>query len=98
MTTSHLAAIVLAVSTSRPILGARSGDRNPDSNRTLVINGGTHIYPTDTAPAGYPGTKFIHGLGPSDQVKVQQVVYRSGSLALKVRAARWTPSGLVVEW
>jgi hypothetical protein len=53
--------------------------------RTLLISGAVHVYPTEIPPAVYPGPDFIEVLGPKDQVKVRQVVYKNGYMAVKVK-------------
>ncbi len=62
-----------------------TGCQTGDAERTLVIHGAVHVYPTDTPPDVYPGHDFVEVLGPKDQVKVQQVLYRNGYLSVKVR-------------
>jgi hypothetical protein len=96
-----LTVVLLAVFASMLALSACPGHRNPDSKRTLVINGAVHVYPTDTPPAGYPGTNFIDVLGPSDHADVQQVIYKNGYMAVKVRLhdgrEGWVFSGESIE-
>ena len=69
--------------------------------RTLAINGAVHVYPNDTPPPVYPGPDFIEVLGPKDQVKVRQVEYRNGYMAVKVRLKDgregWVFSGESIE-
>jgi len=93
--------VVLVVFASMLALSACSGHPNPDSKRTLVINGAVHVYSTDTPPAGYPGTTFIDVLGPGDRVDVQQVVYKNGYMAVQVRLRDgregWVFSGESIE-
>jgi len=55
------------------------------NNHTLVVNGAVHVYASETPPAVYPGSDFIEVLGPQDQVKVEQVEYRNGYMAVKVK-------------
>jgi hypothetical protein len=62
-----------------------TGCQSGDSERTLVIHGAVHVYPTDTPPVVYPGHQFIEVLGPKDQVKIRQVLHRDGYLAVKIR-------------
>jgi hypothetical protein len=96
-----LTLVVLAVLASTLALSACTSNRNPDSKRTLVIDGAVHVYPTDTPPAGYPGTNFIDVLGPTDHVKVRQVIYKNGYMAVKVRLRDgregWVFSGESIE-
>lgn len=70
-------------------------------NRTLVVNGAVHVYPTDTPPAVYPGPEFMDVLGPKDQVKVRQVEYKNGYMAVKVKLKDgregWVFSGESIE-
>ena len=56
-----------------------------EEKRTLYIQGAVHVYPNEVLPAVYPGPDFIEVLGPKDQVKVQQVVYKNGYMAVKVK-------------
>jgi hypothetical protein len=56
-----------------------------EEKRTLYIQGAVHVYPNEVPPAVYPGPDFIEVLGPKDQVKVQQVVYKNGYMAVKVK-------------
>jgi len=69
--------------------------------RTLSINGAVHVYQNETPPAVYPGPDFIEVLGPKDQVKVRQVVYKNGYMAVKVRLKDgregWVFSGESIE-
>jgi hypothetical protein len=78
--------------------GCTSSDAD---NRTLIVNGAVHVYPTDTPPPVYPGSEFIEVLGPKDQVKVQQVEYKNGYMAVKVklkdRREGWVFSGESIE-
>ena len=62
-----------------------TGCQTDDSEKQLVIHGAVHVYPTDTPPDVYPGHDFIEVLGPKDQVKVREVLYRNGYLAVKIR-------------
>jgi hypothetical protein len=59
------------------------------------------VYPTDTPPTAYPGTTFIDVLGPKDHVKVRQVEYKNGYMAVKVRLddgrEGWVFSGESIE-
>jgi hypothetical protein len=68
---------------------------------TLIISGAVHVYPTDTPPTAYPGTTFIDVLGPKDHVKVRQVEYKNGYMAVKVRLddgrEGWVFSGESIE-
>jgi hypothetical protein len=70
-------------------------------NRTLAINGAVHVYPNEVPPAVYPGPDFIEVLGPKDQVKVRQVVYKNGYMAVKVKLKDgregWVFSGESIE-
>ncbi len=70
-------------------------------NRTLAINGAVHVYPNDTPPPVYPGSDFIELLGPRDQVRVRQVEYRNGYMAVKVKLKDgregWVFSGENIE-
>lgn len=75
---------------------------NSDAEKhTLIISGAVHVYPTDTPPAVYPGPNFIEVLGPKDHVKVRQVVYKNGYMAVKVRLddgrEGWVFSGESIE-
>jgi hypothetical protein len=67
----------------------------------LIINGAVHVYATDTPPPVYPGSEFLEVLGPKDQVKVQQVEYRNGYMAVKVKLKDgrqgWVFSGESIE-
>ncbi len=69
--------------------------------RTLAINGAVHVYPQDTPPPVYPGSDFIDVLGPKDRVKVRQVEYKNGYMAVKVRLKDgregWVFSGESIE-
>ena len=69
--------------------------------RTLIINGAVHVYSDPNPPAVYPGPNFLEVLGPQDQVKVQQVVYRNGYMAVKVKLKDgregWVFSGESIE-
>ena len=69
--------------------------------RTLYINGAVHVYPSDVPPAVYPGPDFIEVLGPKDQVKVRQVIYKNGYMGVKVRLKDgregWVFSGENIE-
>ncbi len=70
-------------------------------HRTLAINGAVHVYPNDTPPPVYPGSDFLEVLGPKDQVKVRQVEYKNGYMAVKVRLSDgregWVFSGESIE-
>ena len=92
---------VLAVFMSTLALSACSNQHNPDAKRTLLISGAVHVYATDTPPAGYPGPNFIEVLGPADHVKVQQVVYKNGYMAVRIRLQDgregWVFSGESIE-
>ena len=75
---------------------------SPDAEkRSLYINGAVHVYPNEVPPAVYPGPDFIEVLGPKDQVKVRQVVYKNGYMAVKVRLKDgregWVFSGESIE-
>jgi hypothetical protein len=69
--------------------------------RTLYINGAVHVYPNETPPAVYPGPDFLEVLGPKDRVKIRQVVYKNGYMAVKVRLKDgregWVFSGESIE-
>jgi hypothetical protein len=69
--------------------------------RTLYIHGAVHVYPNEAPPAVYPGPDFIEVLGPKDQVKVRQVIYNNGYMAVKVRLKDgregWVFSGESIE-
>jgi hypothetical protein len=69
--------------------------------RQLAINGAVHVYPSDTPPAVYPGADFLEVLGPKDQVRVQEVKYRNGYMAVKVKLKDgregWVFSGESIE-
>jgi hypothetical protein len=69
--------------------------------RTLYIHGAVHVYPNEVPPAVYPGPDFIEVLGPKDQVKVRQVVYKNGYMAVNVRLKDgregWVFSGESIE-
>lgn len=71
------------------------------SRHTLVINGAVHVYSDPNPPAVYPGPNFLEVLGPQDHVKVQQVVYRNGYMAVKVKLKDgregWVFSGESIE-
>ena len=59
---------------------------NSDAEKhRLIISGAVHVYPTDVPPAAYPGSNFIEVLGPKDHVKVRDVEYKNGYMAVKVR-------------
>ncbi len=68
---------------------------------TLIISGAVHVYPSETPPVVYPGTTFIEVLGPQDHVKVRQVLYKNGYMAVKVRLEDgregWVFSGESIE-
>lgn len=72
-----------------------------EPSRTLLINGAVHVYATDTPPPVYPGPEFLEVLGPNDQVKVQQVKYRNGYMAVEVKLKDgrqgWVFSGESIE-
>src|SRR6185437_3380296 len=69
--------------------------------RSLAINGAVHVYPNEVPPVVYPGPDFIEVLGPKDEVKVRQVVYKNGYMAVRVKlkAGRegWVSSGESIE-
>lgn len=69
--------------------------------RTLYIHGAVHVYPNEVPPAVYPGPDFIEVLGPNDEVKVRQVVYRNGYMAVRVSLKDgregWVFSGESIE-
>jgi hypothetical protein len=71
------------------------------ANHTLVINGAVHVYSDPNPPAVYPGSNFLEVLGPKDKVKVQQVVYRNGYMAVKIKLndgrEGWVFSGESIE-
>ena len=71
------------------------------SKHTLIINGAVHVYSDPNPPAVYPGPNFLEVLGPQDHVKVQQVVYRNGYMAVKVKLKDgregWVFSGESIE-
>jgi hypothetical protein len=96
---AHLAtrlATILAVS----VLFSSCSSSGVD-HRTLAINGAVHVYPNEVPPAVYPGPDFIEVLGPKDQVKVRQVVYKNGYMAVKVKLKDgregWVFSGESIE-
>jgi hypothetical protein len=72
-----------------------------EEKRTLFIHGAVHVYPNEVPPAVYPGPDFIEVLGPKDQVKVRQVVYKNGYMAVNVRLKDgregWVFSGESIE-
>ena len=75
---------------------------NSDAHKhTLIIGGAVHVYPTDTPPTAYPGTTFIDVLGPKDHVKVSDVEYKNGYMAVKVKLddgrEGWVFSGESIE-
>lgn len=74
---------------------------NENEQHTLIISGAVHVYPTDTPPAVYPGPNFIEVLGPKDHVRVREVVYKNGYMAVKVRLddgrEGWVFSGESIE-
>ena len=71
------------------------------SKHTLVINGAVHVYSDPNPPVVYPGPNFLEVLGPQDHVKVQQVVYRNGYMAVKIKLKDgregWVFSGESIE-
>jgi hypothetical protein len=91
-------AVLLLTALSLLLIACNS---NQDQKHTLIISGAVHIYPTDTPPVVYPGPDFIEVLGPKDHVKVRQVVYRNGYVAVKVRLddgrEGWVFSGESIE-
>lgn len=80
------------------LASCNSGDA---PKRTLLINGAVHVYSDPNPPAVYPGPNFLEVLGPQDHVKVQQVVYRNGYMAVKVKLKDgregWVFSGESIE-
>jgi hypothetical protein len=68
---------------------------------TLIISGAVHVYPAATPPTTYPGTTFIDVLGPKDHVKVREVEYKNGYMAVKIRLddgrEGWVFSGESIE-
>ena len=74
---------------------------NDASKHTLIINGAVHLYPDPDPPSVYPGPNFLEVLGPKDKVKVQQVLYRKGYMAVKIRLndgrEGWVFSGESIE-
>ena len=95
----HFTSAVIAIALLTCVLYAcHSSDAE---KRTLYINGAVHVYPNDVPPAVYPGPDFIEVLGPKDQVKVRQVVYRNGYMAVKVKLKDgregWVFSGESIE-
>ena len=94
----RIASWLLLASLLTLLSACRSGSAD---NRTLAINGAVHVYPSDTPPPVYPGSEFIEVLGPKDQVKVQQVEYRNGYMAVKVKLKDgrqgWVFSGESIE-
>jgi hypothetical protein len=83
------------------LLGGCACTSSNAENRTLLINGAVHVYATDTPPPVYPGPEFLEVLGPKDQVKVQQVEYRNGYMAVQVKLKDgrrgWVFSGESIE-
>jgi hypothetical protein len=86
--------LLLAIAT----LACHSSDAQ---KRSLYISGAVHVYPSEVPPAVYPGPDFIEVLGPKDQVKVRQVIYKNGYMAVKVRLKDgregWVFSGESIE-
>ena len=78
-----------------------SGCNSSSDKHTLIISGAVHVYPTDTPPTTYPGTTFIDVLGPKDHVKVREVEYKNGYMAVKVHLddgrEGWVFSGESIE-
>ena len=98
MNSRFLYATAIAALLASGIPGCRSSDAE---KRTLQISGAVHVYPTEVPPPVYPGPDFIEVLGPKDQVKVRQVVYRNGYMSVKVRLKDgregWVFSGESIE-
>jgi hypothetical protein len=88
---------VAAIVQALLLLGCHSGAEE----HTLIISGAVHVYPTETPPAVYPGPNFIEVLGPKEHVKVRQVEYKNGYMAVKVRLddgrEGWVFSGESIE-
>lgn len=95
---SLVAALVVLLTLTNVLSGCHSSDVE---RRTLAINGAVHVYPNETPPSVYPGPDFIEVLGPKDQVKVRQVVYKNGYMAVKVKLKDgregWVFSGENIE-
>jgi hypothetical protein len=83
------------------LLALAACESNDAEKHTLIISGAVHVYPSDTPPTVYPGPSFIDVLGPKDHVKVRQVVYRNGYIAVRVRLENgqegWVFSGESIE-
>ena len=95
----HSAFALIAVSVLSVLLCACHSSH--EEQRTLYIHGAVHVYPNEVPPALYPGPDFIEVLGPKDQVKVRQVVYKNGYMAVNVRLKDgregWVFSGESIE-
>ena len=95
----HIAKTTILLITLSLFLNACNA--NDAENHTLVISGAVHVYPNETPPAVYPGSNFIEVLGPKDHVKVRQVVYKNGYMAVRVRLddgrEGWVFSGESIE-
>lgn len=96
---SYSASILIAIVVISCLLSAcHSSD---PEKRTLYIHGAVHVYPNEVPPAVYPGPDFIEVLGPKDQVKVREVVYKNGYMAVKVKLKDgregWVFSGESIE-
>jgi hypothetical protein len=90
---------IAAIAICTAILAACNSDNS--AKHTLIISGAVHVYPTDTPPSAYPGTTFIDVLGPTDHVKVREIEYKNGYMAVKVRLddgrEGWVFSGESIE-
>jgi hypothetical protein len=89
-----------AVLTTILVCSSACTSSNAD-HRTLAVNGAVHVYANDTPPATYPGSEFVEVLGPQDQVKVEEVKYKNGYMAVKVKLKDgrrgWVFSGESIE-
>jgi len=99
---SHRIALVAPLATALTLsVGMTSCQSSDTEKRSLAINGAVHVYPNEVPPVVYPGPDFIEVLGPKDQVKVRQVVYKNGYMAVRVKLKDgregWVFSGESIE-
>lgn len=58
--------------------------QSDDTQKKLDIYGSVHVYRSMTPPSYYPGSDFIAVIGPTDKVKIRQVVQKANYVAIKV--------------
>ena len=89
--------LILSLLAALP-LSCASGNAD---KQILAIYGPVHVYRSEIPPAVYPGSDFVDTIGPKDHVKVMQVAYRQGYLAVRIqlRDGRegWVFSGESIE-